>query len=222
MARCECSGHETTFDTRMAEDDLQRYLRKGPDRPVRQLVEALEPAGLAGASLIDIGGGIGSIPFELLARGVGSVVSVDASSAFVATAKTEAQRRGVADRIRFVQGDFVEVAADLEPADLVTLCRAICCYGDMPSLLGAAAMRSRRSLGLVYPRDAWWSRIGASVFNVVLHVARDGFRFHVHREGEMDGILRATGFTRRSIVRGPIWQVAVYERAAVGAEVGTG
>ena len=28
----------------------------------------------------------------------------------------------------------------------------------------------------------------------------------------MDGILRTAGFTRRSIIRGPIWQVAVYDR----------
>jgi precorrin-6B methylase 2 len=213
MTRCECSGHETTFDTKMAEDDLRRYRSRGPDRPIRQLVEALRSGGVDGATLIDIGGGIGAVPFELLGLGAASAISVDASSAFVTTARAEAERRGVADRIRYVEGDFVDVATKVERADLVTLCRSICCYGDMPALLGAAADRARRSVGVVYPRDTWWSRAGATVFNVVLHVARDGFRFHVHREGEMDRVLRSAGFERRSIARGLIWQVAVYDRA---------
>ena len=52
-------------------------------------------------------------------------------------------------------------------------------------------------IGIVYPRDAWWTRLGAGLINVGYHVARDGFRIHVHSEAAMDRLVRAAGFERR-------------------------
>jgi len=49
--------------------------------------------------------------------------------------------------------------------------------------------------------------------NLVYHVARDGFRIHVHREREMDRLIRAAGFERQVLQRGPLWQVALYVRS---------
>jgi magnesium-protoporphyrin O-methyltransferase len=212
MARCDCSGHEATFTTKVAEDDLRDYLRHGPDRTTRELVAALRTEGVDGASVIDVGGGIGALGFELLAAGAARVTSVDASSAYVETARREAARRGTADRIEYRRGDFVELAPEVPPADLVTLARVVCCYGDMPALLGAAAGRAGRAVGLVYPRDAWWTRFGAALLSPIMAGRRDGFRFYVHRERAMDEVLRGAGFERRTIRRNAFWQVAVYDR----------
>lgn len=212
MAHCDCSGHEAAFTTKVAEDDLRDYVRRGPDRTTRELVAELRAEGVDGASVIDVGGGIGAIGFELLALGAARVISVDASSAYVETARREAVRRGLADRIEHRRGDFVELAPEVEPADFVTLARVVCCYGDMPALLGAAAGRAGRAVGLVYPRDAWWTRFGSALLGPITAARRDGFRFYVHRERAMDEALRGAGFERRSIKRGAFWQVAVYDR----------
>jgi magnesium-protoporphyrin O-methyltransferase len=201
----------------MAEDDLRRYLRKGPDRPIRVLTEAIRTEGIEAATVLDIGGGVGAMQFELLAAGASCADSVDASPAFVAVARREAERRGIADRIVHRRGDFVVLAPVVPAADVVTLVRSVCCYDAMPALVGGATEHARRMIGIVYPRDTWWTRIGARVMNIVYHFARDDFRIHVHSERDMDRIIRDAGFERRHLSRGLIWQVALYVRPRVAA-----
>jgi SAM-dependent methyltransferase len=217
MADCDCPGHGTVFSERMAETDLRHYLRHGPDRQTRLLTEAIAGAGVEGATLLDIGGGIGAVQLELLAAGAASAQSIDASPAFVAVARREAERRGLADRIVHRQGDFVALAPTVPEADVVTLVRVICCYAAMSTLVERSTDHARRMIGLVYPRDAWWSRAGARVMNVVLRVTRDGFRFHVHRERDLDALIGAAGFERRVLRRGIFWQVALYVRRPAAA-----
>jgi hypothetical protein len=67
-------------------------------------------------------------------------------------------------------------------------------------------------VGIVYPRDTWWTRVGAWAMNVAFHLARDAFRIHVHSERAMDRLIRDAGFERRLLSRGLIWQVALYVR----------
>ena len=97
-------------------------------------------------------------------------------------------------------------------ADVVTLVRAVCCYDAMPALLGTSVEHARRMLGLVYPRDSWWTRIGARVANGWFRLTRDALRIHIHSESEMDGLIRAAGFERRVLRRQSLWQVALYVR----------
>lgn len=49
----------------------------------------------------------------------------------VDAAQEEAKRKGLDDRIRFYHGDFVDLASEIPPADIVTLDRVICCYPDI-------------------------------------------------------------------------------------------
>jgi SAM-dependent methyltransferase len=212
MASCDCSGEGNVFNERTAEDDLRAYLRDGPDRATRDLIEAISAEGVSEATLLDIGGGVGAIQLELLAVGAASADSVEISPAYLAVARRVAERRGLADRIVQRQGDFVELASIVPPADVVTLARVVCCYPVMPVLLGRSAEHARRMLGLVYPRDAWWTRIGARLANVWFRLTRDALRIHVHSEREMDRLVRAAGFERRVLRRRAFWQVALYVR----------
>ena len=59
------------FGTGEAEGDLKRYRRNGPDSTTKALIEAIVAEGVEGATLLDIGGGIGAIAFELLDAGGG-------------------------------------------------------------------------------------------------------------------------------------------------------
>src|SRR5438067_9283226 len=130
---CDC--YSDKFDEAKAAEDLARYRRDGPDRTTRLLLDALRAEGVSGATLLDVGGGVGVVQHELLGAAVRHAVAVDASRAYVRTARAEAERRGTAERTTSLLGDFVALAPEIAPADVVTLDRVICCYADMESLV---------------------------------------------------------------------------------------
>ena len=212
-----CVGARKIFSERTARKDLKRYLRKGPRRTTRALIEALLQPGGSDAvdgepTLIDIGGGVSAIPFELLADGVHSAVAVDASEAYLAVARKEAERRGVTDRLEFRLGDFVDLAPDLDSADLVSLDRVICCYPDVRALLAAAGGRARKRLALVAPADYWWFRPFFRLANLYCVVTRNPFRLFAHSWATVDSVLAEAGMEPVGSPVGLLWRVAAYER----------
>lgn len=212
MSCCQCQAMERLFDTREAQRELRRFRTRGPAKTTQLLVEALRALGIGDMTLLDIGGGIGAIQLALLGQGARAATDVDASSAYIAAAKEESAQEGYAERVTYVHGNFVELADSLAPADIVTLERVICCYPDLPGLVGTSAAKAQRYYGLVYPRDTWWMRLGARVINAAMWVQRNTFRFHVHPQTAIDAQLRQAGLTRRSAARSGPWQVAVYAR----------
>lgn len=213
---CRC-GCVNTFSTKDAEGDLERYRKQGPDRTTRALIDAIRAEGIEGASLLDIGGGIGAIQLELLAAGLGRSTSVDASEAYVAVARSEALRRGYAEAASHRFGTLADVQSEVDGADVVTLDRVVCCSSDLPALLGTAVERARRMVGLVYPRPTWWNRLAARGINGFGWLTRDPTRWHLHPEAEIRGILQRAGFERRDVDRSFVWQVALYVRPAKSA-----
>jgi SAM-dependent methyltransferase len=211
---CDCPGCPNLFTAKAAEEGLRRYRRQGPDSSTRELLDGLVAEGIAGATLLDLGGGVGVIPLELLAQGAASAVSVDASAAYVAVARAEAERRGIADRSSYREADFVAVSSEIARADVVTLDRMICCYGDMPALVGRALEHANRVVGLVYPRDAWWVRRVADVMNLGSAMLRRQLRWHIHSEDVLDRLVSDAGFHRSRLRRGMLWQVAIYVRSS--------
>lgn len=212
MNCCQCEGIEGFFNQREAARSLRGYLRKGPSRSTRLLLDALRDAGIEGATLLDIGGGIGAVQLELLASGVASATDVDASSAYLATAREESARRGYGDRVTYQHGNFVELAPSVTQADVVTLDRVICCYHDMPALVGASAAKALRLYGAVFPRDNWLARSGGHVINLLMRLQRSSFRFFTHRTVDIEAVLREAGLERRYHRNAGPWQVAVYAR----------
>jgi len=209
---CDCPCCPNVFSDAAAEDGLRRYRRRGPDPTTRELIAAIVAEGIEGASVLDIGGGIGAIQLELLAAGAATAESVDASPPYVAAARAEAAKRGYGDRTRHLEGDFVAIAGEVLPADVVTLDRMVCCYGDMPRLVGRSLDHARRMIGFVYPRDAWWTRTIAWLMNTSGRLGRSKLRWYIHSEPRLDALVRAAGFDRRFLRRHLLWQVALYVR----------
>jgi magnesium-protoporphyrin O-methyltransferase len=214
MSGC-CQGIDGVFGDKTAKRDLRRYRRRGPSRPTRLLLAALREAGVSGAALLDIGGGVGAIQHELLEAGAERATGVDASQAYLRAAREEAARRGNAGRVSQRLGDFVELAEEIAPADVVTLDRVICCYPDVEALVGRSAEHAQRLYGLVYPRDAWWTRLGVRFANLGLRVMRNPFRVFVHPDAVVGAVARSRGLEPRlRRGAGPVWQVAVFARPA--------
>jgi magnesium-protoporphyrin O-methyltransferase len=175
------------------------------------LIAALEQGGVAGQTLLDIGGGLGAIQHALLAAGASRATHVDASSAYLVLARREAERRGLASRIATLHGDFVALAPRLPPADLVTLDRVICCYDDMPALVRLSARLARRRYGLVYPRDTWWLRAAIRLADLILRAFGSQFQAFAHRTRQVEGILQEEGLEKVYYRRTLLWQLAVFE-----------
>jgi magnesium-protoporphyrin O-methyltransferase len=137
---------------------------------------------------------------------------VDASTAYLKAAKAEASRRGLAERISFRYGDFVDLATGIAPADIVTLDRVICCYHDMDTLVSLSAERARKLYGVVYPRDAWWVKLGLAVLNLFFRLRKSCYRTYSHPTKAVEALVEGSGFERRSSRQTFVWQVVVYTR----------
>lgn len=191
---------------------LRDYRKRGPSAQTRVLIDALAAGGVDGQTVLDIGAGVGAVHQGLLAAGAASAVDVDASRAYVEAARDEARRRGTADRVRHLAGDFVRLASEVEPADIVALDRVVCCYEDMASLVRLSAERARRRYGLVFPKDRWWTRLALSLGNLWFALRRKPFRARVHRPADIDAVIRRAGL--RPVLDRPagFWRIMVYER----------
>lgn len=207
-----CRMTDKTFSEDDARAGLRRYRRRGPAGQTRLLLQAVRSRGLRGATLLDIGGGIGVIHHELLDDAASQATHVDASSAYLRAAEDEAGRRGHSGRVHFVHADFTDVASDLPQADIVTLDRVVCCYPDFRALLSAAAGRSTRVLAMTYPRETWYMRAVIRLMDFMQSLRRDPFRVFVHPVAQMDAVLGASGMRRVSLKRMFVWEVALYAR----------
>jgi Methyltransferase domain len=208
------SAFDRQFDARHAAEKLRAYRRKGPVGLTRALIDALAAGGIDGYTVLDIGGGVGAVHHELLRSGAATAVDVDASRAYLSAAREESERQGHADRARYLIGDFVVLADEVDSADLVALDRVICCYADMAALVGRSATLARRRYGLVYPRDSLLGRVGVLFLNAQLRLSRSSFRVFAHRTVDVDAILAAHGLVKRLDRKTLIWQLALYERPA--------
>ena len=212
MPACQCQGIEDLFNEKTVKRELRTYRRKGPEKTTRMLIQALQREGVQGASLLDIGGGLGALQHGLLASGAASAIDVDASQSYLIAAREEAARRGLQDRVRFIFGNFVDEAAGIDAADIVTLDRVLCCYDDMHRLVDTSAARARRLYGLVFPIDTWWSRLAMRLLNAFMALQKNQYRGFIHSTADIEKLIAGYGLTRRYYARSGFWQVAVYAR----------
>ena len=212
MSCCGSECYQEQFGEKHAAKDLRRYRVKGPDRTTRLLVDALKREGVDGASLLDVGAGIGVVHHELLAMGAASALHVDATTANIKAAQDEVTRLGHSGRVRFLRGDFVTLAAEIPPADVVTLDRVICCYPNMEELVSASASRARRLYGAVFPRERWLIKVYLAVTNVARRLRQNSFRSYVHSVDAIDAAVQRQGLRLCSVTETFSWRVAVYSR----------
>ncbi|MBI2775749.1 MAG: class I SAM-dependent methyltransferase [Chloroflexi bacterium] len=221
MPEPACSScYDNAFDHRLADRELRRLREHGPGRASLAIADALTSGrrGAEGLSVLDIGGGVGAVHELLLERGAARAVDIDASRPYLEAARSEAARRGVADRVRFINGDFTAIAPEVEPADLVALDRVVCCFGDVDALVGRAAARTRRRLALTIPPDWRLVRAMIGLGNAWYRLTRNPYRAYVHRHERVVAAARREGLVlidRRSV---GAWRLFVFERPILIAD----
>ncbi len=208
----QCRGIEEVFDEGDVAKDLKKYRKKGPSKTTLMLVDAIERQGVEGHSILDIGGGVGAVSHRLLEAGAGGAVGVDASKAYIQVAQQEAERLGLSERIRLEHGNFVEMAPDVEPADVVTLDKVICCFDDVDRLIRLSAERAGKLYGLVYPRYSWISRAFFKATNLYMWLTRSQFRVFVRPARAVEALVEKSGLRPLVSKTTMVWHVELYTR----------
>ena len=202
------------FGARQARRDARGYRKRGVRGTARDLVELA--GDVSGASVLEVGGGVGAIELELLAAGAERATDVELSGEYEEEAQKLLAERGLGDRVERRVGDFV--TEPVESHDVVVLHRVVCCYPDVDALVGAAAARARRRMVLTYPQERWLTRAAFAAINVFMRLTRSDFRAFVHPVTCVTAAAREAGLELGERRRGGIfWESAAYERLPAGA-----
>ncbi len=177
------------------------------------MVEFLESRGIEGATVLEIGGGVGEIQIELLKRGAARTVNLELSPAYEEEAKRLLREAALEDRAERRLHDIAVEPDGVESADIVVLHRVVCCYPDYERLLGAAAERARRVLVFSYPPRNTLSRLFVGAANLAFRLLRREYRTFAHPPSAMLGLLGERGLRRTFAHHTLVWQVAGLERS---------
>lgn len=214
MSCCCSRGCGEFFSERVAGRDARRFRRHGPDRTTAKVVELIRSLALSKETLLEVGGGIGAIQIELLRDNAVSATNVELSPAYEPYAAELLAENGLSDRVKRIVLDFAAQPGEVEPADIVVLNRVICCYPDYARLVAAAAGHTRRQLFLTFPRQAWWTRAGISLVNLIQRARRKTFRVYLHSADAIVDAAVARGLEQTSRTRTMIWELASFHRPA--------
>lgn len=212
---CPCctppSEYRRFFNRRLARHDARRYRRRGLPATARGLVALA--GDVTGASVLEIGGGIGTLELELLEAGAARGTNVELSGGYEEAAASLLSEHRLGNRVERRVADFVVEEGVVEPHDVVVLHRVVCCYPDVDALVEAAAAHTGRRLLLTYPRDRALSRLGVRAVNLWLRLTGCGFRTYAHPLERIAAAAERRGLSLESREpRGAIWENAAFVR----------
>jgi len=210
---CEPDGYDEMFDDRFARRVAKRYRRRGLSRSARAIVSFLTDRGVEGATVLEIGGGVGEIQVELLRRGAARATNLEISTNYEAEAAALLDRSGMQGRGERRLLDIAQQPEDVDEADVVVLHRVVCCYPDYERLLGAAGSKAGRLLVFSHPPRniatrtlLWWE-------NSLRRRKGDPFRTFAHPPPAMLAVLGRAGLNSTYRWRGLGWTVVGLERS---------
>jgi hypothetical protein len=210
---CNPRGCDDFFGGKFARRVAARYRKRGLDKTASRIVAFLEREGVADATVLEIGGGVGEIQLELLKRGAASAVNLELSPAYDGEARGLLREAGIDPaRVDRRLHDIAEDPSGVEPADVVVLHRVVCCYPDYERLLRAAGSKAGRLLVFSHPpRNVvtrtllWWD-------NSLRRLKGDSFRTFAHPPAAMLAVLGQSGLKHTYRWRGFGWCVVGLER----------
>jgi hypothetical protein len=190
----------------------KRFEKKGFEVSQQQLLAGLEQVGYEGAALLEIGCGVGHLHQSLLEKGASTATGIDLATKMLSEATDWADERGLSDRVNYIEGDFMELAQDVEQADICVMDKVVCCYPDARGLVEQSLAKTRRAYALTYPRDRWFVRLSIRIWNTLLWVLRADFRSFVHDPDQIEAWITGAGFEKRFEDRTAFWLSQVYVR----------
>ena len=211
---CEPRGYNEIFRPRFARHLASRYRKRGLDKTAARMVGYLADRGIDGASVLEIGGGVGDIQLELLGKGASRTTNLELVDAYDTDAANLAESVGMRGRMTRRQVDIAATPDEVEAHDIVVMHRVVCCYPDYERLLTAAADHAKRLLVFSHPPRNWVSRTATWLENVSFRVMGRSFRTFDHPPAAMVAVAEGRGMRTDYTYRGPIWQIVGLARAA--------
>ena len=201
--------YDPVFNEEFAERIARRYTRKGLTAVERMIVDLLvDEVGIEGATILEVGGGVGEIQLELLRHGASRTMNLELSHAYEPAAARLAAAAGVTARVTRTVGVDLAIQSDaIQPADVVVMHRVVCCYPDVERLLGAAADHAIRAIVFTYPPRNAVTRATNATLNFIMRLRRRSYRGFVHSPGQMIEILRRHGMNPRYRHRHRSWHL---------------
>jgi magnesium-protoporphyrin O-methyltransferase len=190
----------------------RRYRRRGLSRSARAIVSFLTESGIDGASVLEIGGGVGELHVELLRHGAANATNLEMSTNYETEAAALLERTGMGPRVERRFLDIAQVPDEVERADVVVLHRVVCCYRDYERLLGAAAGKAGRLLVFSHPPRNLVTRAMFWAENGMRGLKGDAFRSFVHPPAAMLDVAVRSGLRDAYRWRGFGWCVVGLER----------
>jgi magnesium-protoporphyrin O-methyltransferase len=192
--------------------DLRRYRRRGIRRLERRMLGTLQPDDLAGARVLEVGGGIGALQAELLLRGAETGEVLELVASYQPYARRLAEENGLGGRSAFRVLDLLDAPDEVGPADVVVLNRVVCCSPHGLELTAAAAGVTRRLLLLSFPRYRWWIRLGSRLQHVALQLVRRPFETFVRPAQSIVRAAESRGLRLVASGRDAVWEYVVLRR----------
>lgn len=200
------------FGPNAARQQLASYRRKGLGGFSRRMVDAAVAGGVAGARVLDVGGGIGALQSALLELGAESGEIVELVGSYEDAALELARDRGLQDRVSYRVVDILESPEAVQPAEIVVMNRVVCCSPDGVALAAAGARLTRRMLLLSFPRDVAFMRVGVRVLNLGFRIMRRSFRTFVHPAATLVAAAEAEGLQVVERGHDSFWEFAALAR----------
>lgn len=212
---CPCctppSEYRRFFNRRVARLDARRYRRRGLPRSARRLASLA--GDVSGATVLDVGGGLGTLGLELLEAGAERATNVELSGGYEDAAAALLAEHHLAAQVERRVGDFVQEEGLVAPHDVVVLHRVVCCYPDADSLVQRAAEHARGRLLLTYPRERSLARIGVRAINLWLRLTGCGFRTYAHPVARIVAAAERGGLSLETREpQGALWENAAFVR----------
>lgn len=209
---CDSRGCDGVFGDRFARHLARRYRKRGLARTEQWMVDGIVARGVDGATVLEVGGGVGELQLELLRAGAARSTNLELVDVYDVHARALATEAGLAERI---ERRIVDIAADpqeVEPADVVVLHRVVCCYPDAERLLAAAADHTNRLLVFSHPPRHVVTQVLLVLENAWQRVTGKTYRAFLHPPELMIDVLERHGLRVLDTHRGLAWHAVVLSR----------
>jgi SAM-dependent methyltransferase len=186
-------GISCCFDEESAKM-LDDYRKEGLSVTGRGILAALDARGISGATILEVGCGVGALTLELLKNGASTGTGIDLSPKMLQAANALAAEAGLSDSVSFRLADGAK--EPLNPSDVVILDSVVCCYPEMTALVNNTSRAARRFYALAIPDDRRPLTRILKVFIPLQKVLfrRSGFRFFVHPSESVIRTVEGCGF----------------------------
>jgi 2-polyprenyl-3-methyl-5-hydroxy-6-metoxy-1,4-benzoquinol methylase len=190
-----------------------KRFRTGGLEPVQKyLLEGIRKQPTRGSTVLDIGCGVGSLHLTLLKEGAEQAIGVDMSEGMLREAKRFAETSGVAGRVHYVVGDFVQLSSSIPAGDITVLDKVVCCYENVQGLINAATAKTKSTFALSHPKENFLMKMLFKGHLTLAKMFRWSFHPFWHNWDEMASLIQARGFRLMYENSTISWHVLVYTR----------